>query len=134
MATLLAHLTVRAGCEARFESLTRRLYDASWKAEPDLVRYEYFRAASPRTYYCLLSFPDEAAFLRHQASDHHEAETRELGELLEASTFEWVDPVEGASPLRSTVASGPDPDAGKVERAYHRAMPVVVPDWWRADG
>lgn len=131
MATLLAHLTVRAGGEARFEELARELYDASHTGEPGLVRYEYLRAAERRHYYCLLSFDDEAAFLRHQASDHHESATSELQELLEASRFEWVDPVDGASPLGATDAGGPAPAAGDLERAYHRAMGVVVSEWWK---
>lgn len=134
MATLLAHLRVRPGCEERFDELARRLHAASWAAEPDLVRYEYFRATDPRMYYCLLSFPNEAAFLRHQASDHHEAETRELRDLLESSTFEWVDPLEGASPLQPTQATGPTEGASDLELAYHRAMAVIAADWWHHDG
>lgn len=130
MATLLAHLTIREGGEGRFEEISRTLYAASRANEPDLVRYEYLRSAEPRTYYCLLSFTDEAAFLRHQASDHHESATGELRDLIESSDFEWVDPVDGASPLASTAMTGPGPDAGDLERAYHRAMGVVLADWW----
>lgn len=131
MATLLAHLRVRAGSEARFESLARGLYRASHRSETGLVRYEYLRGAEPRSYYCLLSFDDEAAFLRHQASEHHEAATAALQAVLEASRFEWVDPVDGAAPLVGTEAAGPAEDAGDLERAYHRAMGVVVAAWWR---
>ncbi len=131
MATLLAHLRVRPGCEGQFDELARRLHAASWAAEPGLVRYEYFRARAPRSYYCLLSFSDEAAFLRHQASDHHEAETAELRDLLEDAQFEWVDPVVGASGLVPTQPTGPAQDANDLERGYHRAMAITVADWWR---
>lgn len=130
MATLLARLTVVEGREGRFEALCRSLYTASHESEPDLVRYEYLRSTDPRVYYCLLSFTDEAAFLRHQASDHHEGATAELRDLIESGRFEWVDPVEGASPLVTTSASGPADGASDVELAYHRAMGVEVAGWW----
>lgn len=130
MATLLAHLRVRAGSEDRFEELARRLYEASHRSEAGLRRYEYLRSAEPRSYYCLLSFDDEASFLGHQASDHHEAASAELVDMLEASRFEWVDPVDGAAPLVRTEATGPAHDAGELERAYHRAMGVAVAEWW----
>ena len=129
MATLLAHLTIREGAEDRFEDAGRASSTrASHAAEPGLVRYEYLRSAEPRTYYCLLSFTDEAAFLRHQASDHHEAATAELRDLIESiDASSGSTRVGGASPLAPTEAAGPAPDAGPTSSwAYHRRCPWRV--------
>jgi quinol monooxygenase YgiN len=73
MATLLAHITVKPGCEAQFEEIARTLYERTHAAEADVVRYEYWRGAAPGTYYTLLGFTDHRAFIAHQTSDHHES-------------------------------------------------------------
>jgi len=64
MATILAHITIRAGNEAEFETIARELYSASHDGEPGLRRYEYWRGQDPRTYYTLLAFDDHRSFIR----------------------------------------------------------------------
>ena len=63
MATLLAHITVRAGAERQFEEIARTLFERTHTLEPAVLRYEYWRGATPRTYYTLLSFDDHRAFI-----------------------------------------------------------------------
>lgn len=72
MATILAHLTIKPGCEARFEQIATDLFDGTHANETKVLRYEYWRGEAPRTYYTLLSFDDHRAFIEHQVSDHHE--------------------------------------------------------------
>ena len=51
MATLLAHIRVRPGMEARFEQLATELFQATHANERAVRRYEYFRGTDPGTYY-----------------------------------------------------------------------------------
>jgi quinol monooxygenase YgiN len=99
MATILAHLTVKPGEEQRFEAIARHLYTATHDTETGVRRYEYWRGAEPRSYYTLLAFDDFVTFIGHQTSPHHESASPDLGAVLESIRLEWVDPLEGASPL-----------------------------------
>ena len=128
MATILAHIKVFAGREQAFEDIIRPLYAATHRLEPDCRRYEYWRGASPGSYYCLLSFNDFPGFMAHQTSDHHEAP--EFGPLIEQIRLEWVDPVAGASDLARTQDRALAPDAAPLMREYARRFPVEVADWW----
>lgn len=130
MATILAHLRVRPGCEAQFEAIARRLHDATHATEPDVVRYEYWRGADERTYYTLLSFPDVNTFLAHQTSDHHEVASPELGQVLEAIRLEWVDPIQGASPLARTEAQELPADADELTKKYGERFAAQIASWW----
>jgi quinol monooxygenase YgiN len=132
MATILAHLRVKEGHEARFEALAADLYRATHASEPGVRRYEYWRGSEPRTYYSLLAFDDFRAFLAHQTSDHHEQATPALGEVLEDIRLEWVDPLGGASPLPPTESQEPASDADELTRRYARIFAAEVADWWRA--
>lgn len=114
MATILAHIRVRPGAEARFEEVARALHDATHRSEDGVLRYEYWRGTDERAYYALLSFTDHAAFVAHQRSDHHEAASPELGELIESIRLEWVDPVGGASELPPTTPGAPGRWAAQV--------------------
>ena len=62
MATILAHIRVKAGAEARFEDLARELFRATHEQEPRVKRYEYWRGTEPGLYYSLLAFDDHLAF------------------------------------------------------------------------
>ena len=73
MATILAHLRVKPGMEARFEEIARRLWSATHDHETGVRHYQYWRGADERTYYTLLAFDDHRTFIRHQTSEHHEA-------------------------------------------------------------
>ena len=132
MATLLAHIKVRSGMEARFEELATELFQATHANERAVRRYEYFRGADPGTYYALLSFDDYHGFLEHQASDHHEVAAPQLGEVTESMRLEWVDPVEQASPLVPTDHQPLPEGASPVAAHYHERFGDITADWWRS--
>lgn len=130
MTTILAHITVKPGQEAAFEAIARDLYRASHAGEQGLLRYEYWRGATERTYYTLLAFSDHRAFIAHQTSDHHEAASPALGSVIEGLRLEFVDPVDGAAPLPRTEHQ-PAPDgADELTVAYTSRFAAKVPDWW----
>ena len=132
MATFLARITVKPGCEAAFERLAADLYEATHAREPGVRRYEYWRGAEDRTYYCSAAFDDFLAFLAHQTSDHHEELGPQITQTFESIRLEWVDPVAGASASGSTEMQ-PLPDgATPLEVSYHQRFAADVKDWWRA--
>ena len=132
MATLLAHITVRPGSEDRFEEIARTLHAQTHAVEDDVVRYEYWRGAEPRTYYTLLSFPAHRAFIVHQTSDHHDAASPAIGETVESLRLQWVDPIADASPLPATDAQGAPDGADAITRATTDRFAAQVADWWLA--
>ncbi|MEP1124692.1 MAG: antibiotic biosynthesis monooxygenase [Ilumatobacter sp.] len=132
MATLLAHITVRSGSEARFEEIARELYAKTHADEPDVLRYEYWRGADERTYYSLLSFPDHRGFIVHQTSDHHEVASPLIGAVVESIRLEWVDPLAGASDLASTEAQDAPEGADELTMKYTERFAAEVADWWLA--
>lgn len=134
MATLLAHITVRAGAEADFEAIARTLHERTHSTETGVRYYEYWRGADPRTYYTLLSFDDHRAFITHQTSDHHEAASPALGGVVEALRLEWVDPVPGASDLPPTRMQDAPADASELVATYTDVFAAVVADWWQTVG
>ncbi len=130
MASLIAHIRVKPGREADFEATARTLFASSHEREPALRRYEYFRGQTPRAYYGLLAFDDVVGFLTHQAAAHHEAAAAPLMDVIESLTLEWVDPVQGASPLPPTTAQATPANADAVMRHYAETMPVTPANWW----
>lgn len=130
MATILAHLKVKQGHERAFEDISRALYQASHAGEEGLLRYEYWRGSEPRTYYTLLSFVDFAAFIAHQTSDHHEAASPQLGSVLEGLRLEWLDPIEGASPLVATHAQDLSQAENALTRLYAERFAARIAPWW----
>jgi quinol monooxygenase YgiN len=131
MATLLCHIRVRPGMEARFEEIVTELHDATHEREPAMRRYEYWRGAEPGLYYALLSFDDFDGFLVHQSSPHHEEAVPKLAEVIESNRIEWVDPVPTASPLAPTHSAPLRDGAGELEARYHaRFAPGVDQAWW----
>lgn len=132
MATFLAHITVRAGHEARFEAIAQKLYEDTHSSETKVRRYEYWRGERPRSYYTLLSFDDHRAFMEHQTSDHHESASPSIGEVCEEVRLEWVDPIASASPLPPTNHQDADADADELTQKYTTRYAAVVADWWLA--
>ena len=130
MATILAHITIKPGCEARFEEIAKALYDGTHEHETKVQRYEYWRGEDPRTYYTLLSFDDHQAFIEHQVSDHHETASPQLGEVCEAIRLEWVDPIQSSSPLPPTNAQGAPDGADELTLKYTDSYAAKVADWW----
>jgi quinol monooxygenase YgiN len=132
MATLLAHITVLPGQELAFERISAELYRRTHADEADPWRYEYWRGAEPRTYYCLESFADYYGFLAHETSPHHEVASAQYGPVFETIRLEWVDPMASASPLNPTDYQPLPADASDLERYYHERMAAVAQDWWIA--
>lgn len=132
MATILAHLRVRAGEEARFEAIARRLHAATHADETGVRHYEYWRGSEPGSYYTLLSFDDFQAFITHQTSEHHEQASPELGAVLESVRLEWVDPVAGASDLPPTEHQPAADGAAELAVRYTDRYAASVADWWSA--
>lgn len=131
MATILAHITVRPGAEARFEEIARELHAQTHAHESDVRRYEYWRGADARTYYSLLSFDTFLDFLVHQTSEHHETASPQLGDVIEGMRLEWVDPIAGASPLTPTDAQRVPDDADELTRRYGARFAPQVAEWWQ---
>jgi len=132
MATILAHLTIKEGCEERFEAIARQLHDGTFAHEDNVLRYEYWRGEHPRSYYTLLSFKDHRSFIEHQVSDHHEEASPQLGEVCEAIRLEWVDPIQASSPLPPTNAQDAPADADALTADYAKRYAANVADWWLA--
>jgi quinol monooxygenase YgiN len=132
MATILAHIRVKEGEEARFEALAAELYRATHSAETAVLRYEYWRGAEPRTYYSLLSFEDFRGFIAHQTSEHHESASPALGEAIEKIRLEWLDPIQESSPLPATAHQEPAPDADELTRRYSALFAARISEWWLA--
>ncbi len=132
MATLLVHIRVKPGTEARFEAAARGLYHATHANETKMRHYEYWRGREPGQYYAFLSFDDYNGFLDHQSSEHHENPDSGLGESMAELDHEWLDPVGGASPLVPTNMQELGADANESARRYHETMPAEVQEWWQA--
>jgi quinol monooxygenase YgiN len=130
MATILAHIRIKPGSEPAFEQTARAMFMSSHGREPALKRYEYWRSQAPGEYYCLLAFDDFMGFMTHQSSPHHEAASAPLMEVIADLRLEWLDPVQGASPLPATRPQSLPSDADDLVRRYADMMPVVMADWW----
>lgn len=130
MATLLAHITVRAGMEAEFEDLARTLYERTHATETGVRRYEYWRGSQPRSYYTLLAFDDHRAFIVHQTSEHHEAASPQFGRTIENLRLEWVDPIDGACELPPTEMQPAPEGADDLVAAYTERFAAIIAPWW----
>jgi len=130
MATVLVHMKVKPGCEARFEELARHMYEVSHAKERDVRRYEYWRGAEPGRYYALESFDETSGFVAHQTSDHHDDAAPELRSLFEEIRLEWVDPLAGASPLTPTDAQRVPEGATEHQAAVYRSVAADIQEWW----
>lgn len=131
MTTILAHVLVKDGKEADFEELGTMLYAETLAHEPRCRRYEYWRGNAPRTYYVLLSFDDFDGFMTHQVADYHDTAGAALGECFEAFRLEYVDPIQGASPLAPGQTSSPAPEgASDLWKTYVENHSEPQPEWW----
>lgn len=131
MATILAHIKIKPGSEKKFEDIARALYEGTHKREKNVKRYEYWKGAEPGLYYTLLSFDDYHGFLEHQSSDHHETAAAPLGDVIADIRLEWVNPLDGASPLTQTAMQDLPAGANDIVKRYFEMMPAEVQDWWR---
>ena len=128
MTTLLAHIRIRQGKEARFESIMQAMVEETFAKEAGVLRYEYFKGQEPNLYYCLLAYEDKWGFYRHQMSEHHER--YDFAEVIEAIELEYLDPVADANPLPPT---RDPPLTAYMDESMARAAslyPVSIADWW----
>ncbi len=132
VATILAHITVREGTEARFEAIAKELFVSTHSTEIGVRAYDYWRSAEPRAYYSLLSFDNFPAFIAHQTSGHHETASPVLGAIIEAIHLEWVDPIAGASRFVPTEATPLPDDADDLSIRYAKRFAAQIADWWLA--
>lgn len=130
MATILAHIRVKPGGEARFEAIARDLFRSTHDTEDDVRRYEYWRGSEPRSYYTLLAFDDFRSFIAHQTSEHHESASPALGSVIESLRLEWVDPVDGACDLPATEHQDPAPGSGELTMSYSERFAAQIAPWW----
>ena len=129
MATLLAHIRIKSGKEAKWEAIMADMVKQTFATEDGMVRYEYWKGQEENVYYCLLSFRDKWAFYHHQMSDHHEG--HDFADVLADIKLEYVDPVKGAG---GGLAPTEDPalpvDAGDAMRTAQERFPLSIPAWW----
>jgi len=130
MATMLARIQIKPGCEAAYEEIQSWLHEQTLANEPTIGRYEFFRGQQPGEYIGLLSFDDFRTFMVHQTSDYHESFTGRFRELVEDSSFTWIDPIKGASRLPPTNAQDLPADASQLARDYEKMLGISVPEWW----
>ena len=130
MAAILAHIRIKPGSEVEFEQTAQAMFRSSHCKEPNLLRYEYWRSKTPGEYYCLLAFNDFTGLMEHQSSTHHEAAAKPLMDVIADLRLEWIDPVQGASPLPPTRPQAVPADADALVRRYAEMMPVEMADWW----
>lgn len=130
MATLLAHIRIKPGQAPIWEATMRELVANTRAHEPDMLRYEYWRAQEPLCYYGLLSFKDKAAFFAHQDADYHRSPA--YGDMIDAIRLEFVDPVPDAAPLPPTANPALPADAPDNITEWETQSPVQLAAWWAA--
>ena len=129
MATILAHIVIKEGKEADFETIAATLHQESHASENRLRAYGYWRGQEPRTYYTLLAFDDYLGFMAHQTSDHHEDAAGGLRDCIESMSLEWVDPIDGASKLAPSNPQNLPDDAPPLVVRYAAMIPAKVAAW-----
>ena len=129
MATLLAHIQIREGCEARFEAIAQDMVTRTLSEEDGVLRYEYWKGEVKNRWYCLLSFKDKWAFYEHQMSEYHEG--HDFGAVIEDIRLEYLDPVKGAGgDLPPTLNPALPDDASEGQREAQTRYPLTIPEWW----
>lgn len=129
MTTLLAHIRIKAGKEAKWEAIIADMVAQTAATETGVRRYEYWKAQAENTYYCLLSFDDKWAFYRHQMSEHHEG--HDFGDVLAGIELEYLDPVKGSGGgLPATLDTPLPDDADEAMRTAQERFPLAIPAWW----
>ena len=128
MATFIAKIKIFEGKEAEFEEVAKMMFRETHANEPTCLRYEYWRGAEPRTYYCMESFENFIGFMEHQISPHHEAP--DFGSLLEHIELEWLDPIQDACDLPVTENQELPTDASELMKEYAATHQLQVQDWW----
>ena len=129
MSTLLAKAKLKSEFEDFFEDIARKVFRSTHDNESAVVRYEYYRGTDERTYYVLLSFENFGGFMTHQVADYHH--NVDFMDCFEEFRLEWLDPVNGASPLVESETEGTvDPSHDDLWNNYVRNHSETTPKWW----
>ncbi len=129
MSTLLAKAKLKPEFEDFFEDIARKVFRSTHDNESAVVRYEYYRGTDERTYYVLLSFENFDGFMTHQVADYHH--NVDFMDCFEEFRLEWLDPINGASPLVESETEGTvDPSHGDLWNNYVRNHSETTPKWW----
>jgi quinol monooxygenase YgiN len=80
--SVIATVRVRAGAEADFEAIAKKLVAAT-NAEPGCLLYTLNKGEEPQTYVFMERYQDEEAVKAHRASDHFRSIGREMGAYME---------------------------------------------------
>lgn len=129
MTTLLAHIRIKSGKEAKWEAIMADMVAQTFATETGVLRYEYWKGQEENCYYCLLSFVDKWAFYRHQMSPHHEG--HDFADVLADIRLEYVDPVENSGGGLGHTVDEPLPiDADDDQRTAQSRFPLSIPAWW----
>ncbi|MEH6611331.1 MAG: antibiotic biosynthesis monooxygenase [Halioglobus sp.] len=132
MSTMLAKIQIHPGKETEFEEVMAYMYNQTHGHEQGILRYEYWRGRKAGNYYCLLSFADNLAFWRHQASDHHEGQMARFADCIAELDLETVDPVAQASPLPPTNTQEVPEDESDMVKTQAAEFPIELANWWLA--
>lgn len=129
MTTLLAHIRIKPGKEAKWEAIIADMVAQTAATETGVQRYEYWKGQAENAYYCLLSFDDKWAFYRHQMSEHHER--HDFADVLAGIELEYLDPVQGVGGgLPPTLDPALPNDASEAMRTAQERFPLAIPAWW----
>ena len=129
MTTLLAHVQIKPGKEAKWEAIMDDMIKQTFATEEGVLRYEYWKAQEPNLYYCLLSFANKWAFYAHQMSPHHEG--HDFADVLAGIKLEYVDPVKDAGGgLPQTNDPALPADASDDMKTAEERFPLDIPAWW----
>jgi hypothetical protein len=128
MITLMSVHTVAPGREEEYVAIQQRLWEHTWKLEPDTIRYEHFRGTKPGQFVSLLTFKDLRHFLDHQVADYHDDVNWE-GLFIEHE-LQWLDPLPGAGDLGQSVIDPLPADLDEARRMYAAMLPAERPAWW----
>jgi len=129
MATLMVRLKVRAGREQAFEEMITTLVDNTLTHETEVIRYEYWKGQEPLTWYAFLSFTGKPGFFTHQDADYHRNQPYDAN--IESMQMEWLDPVEGASPLPRTLNTPLPKNTPAHIAEWENRSPIQPAAWWQ---
>jgi quinol monooxygenase YgiN len=130
MATLMVRIKVRPGREQQFESMITDLVDHTLANETEVIRYEYWKGQEPLSYYAFLSFTGKTGFFTHQDADYHRNQPYDA--CIESMQMEWLDPVEGASPLPRTRNPALPADTPVRLAEWENRSPIQTAAWWES--
>ena len=129
MSTLLAKAKLKPEFEDFFEDIARKVFRSTHDNESAVVRYEYYRGTDERTYYVLLSFENFDGFMTHQVADYHH--NVDFMDCFEEFRLEWLDPINGASPLVESETEGTvDTSRAHLWNNYVKNHSETTPKWW----